>query len=131
MRTCPVIPPTLLGKWTLLVGTIALLNGAQNFIKPSFSRKVYTLAGANVTPLSARCFGTWNITSAIIRIYAAYNLSNPQYVRPALISRPAHCFVLPAPCADAGTVLTLGLRARQSVPARHVVLRHCLRPLFL
>ncbi|GAC96165.1 hypothetical protein PHSY_003745 [Pseudozyma hubeiensis SY62] len=27
-----------------------------------------------VTPLSARLFGVWNITSAIIRIYAAYNI---------------------------------------------------------
>lgn len=69
-----------------------MLNGAQNFLKPSFSRKVYTLAGNNVTPLSARCFGTWNITSAIIRIYAAYHLANPQYV----FTPPP--FALPFPC---------------------------------
>lgn len=79
-----VIPPTLLGKWTLLVGTIALLNGAQNFVKPAFSRKVYTLAGGNATPLTARMFATWNITSAVVRIYAAYNLFNPQVYQLAM-----------------------------------------------
>ncbi|KAG7717709.1 hypothetical protein KL933_002919 [Ogataea haglerorum] len=33
---------------------------------------------SEVTPLSARTFGTWTLLAAIVRIYASYNISNPQ-----------------------------------------------------
>lgn len=31
-------------------------------------------AADQVTPLSARCFGTWTLITSIVRLYAAYNL---------------------------------------------------------
>lgn len=33
-----------------------------------------------VTPLQARTFGVWTLTSAVIRFYAAYNINNKAYV---------------------------------------------------
>ncbi|CBQ72010.1 related to ERG28-involved in synthesis of ergosterol [Sporisorium reilianum SRZ2] len=68
------IPDGVLPRWLLVVAAMAHLNGANNFIKPSFSAKVYSTAGTQITPLSARLFGVWNFTSAIIRGYAAYNI---------------------------------------------------------
>lgn len=31
-----------------------------------------------MTPLSGRTFGTWTLLSSVIRLYAAYHISNPQ-----------------------------------------------------
>lgn len=31
-------------------------------------------AADQVTPLAARCFGTWTLITSIVRLYAAYNL---------------------------------------------------------
>ncbi|SPO23298.1 related to ERG28 - involved in synthesis of ergosterol [Ustilago trichophora] len=50
------------------------LNGATNFFNHKASAKVYSSAGLQITPLSARLFGIWNFTSAIIRAYTAYNI---------------------------------------------------------
>ncbi|PWZ00473.1 Erg28-like protein [Testicularia cyperi] len=70
------VPAELLSKWLLLVSSMAIFNCVQNYIDFNFSRKVYTKGGASVTPLSARTFGVWNFTSAIIRGYGAYNIHN-------------------------------------------------------
>lgn len=72
------MPAGLLPKWLLIVGAVATLNGLQNIAKPSFSTKVYSSSTgqAQVTPLSARLFAIWNLTSAMIRIYAAYNIQD-------------------------------------------------------
>ncbi|CDS01957.1 hypothetical protein [Sporisorium scitamineum] len=39
------VPEGLLPRWLLVVAAMAHLNGANNFIKPSFSAKVYSTAG--------------------------------------------------------------------------------------
>lgn len=39
---------------------------------------------ATVTPLQARTFGAWTLTSAIVRAYAAYNISNKPFVFPIM-----------------------------------------------
>lgn len=39
------------------------------------TRRVYSGPRASVTPLSARTFGTWTFISAVVRIYAAYNIN--------------------------------------------------------
>ncbi|KAJ1560060.1 ergosterol biosynthesis protein [Cladochytrium tenue] len=38
--------------------------------------RIYALQPEQVTDLASRMMGTWTLTSAIIRCYAAYNLSN-------------------------------------------------------
>ncbi|KAN0062700.1 ergosterol biosynthesis protein [Thecaphora frezii] len=76
MESASWIPEELLSKWLLLVSTLAILNCTQNYIDHNFSRKVYTKGGAQVTPLSARTFGVWNLASAMIRLYAAYDIHN-------------------------------------------------------
>lgn len=60
-----------------MVGIIAAMNGIQNVFKPAFSRKVYasTEGIRQATPLAARLFGIWNLTSAMLRVYAAYHMS--------------------------------------------------------
>lgn len=76
------IPQERLPQWLLLVGGIASLNALQNIFSPKFSTKVYSsptgiAQGASlltVTPLSARMFAVWNLTSAMVRIYAAYHI---------------------------------------------------------
>ncbi|KOS15470.1 erg28 protein [Malassezia pachydermatis] len=70
------LPPALLPKWLLLVGAVAALNGAQNFMNPVFSRKVYASKTGHkeATALAARLFAIWNWTSAIVRLYTAYNM---------------------------------------------------------
>ncbi|KAJ1028551.1 hypothetical protein NDA16_001717 [Ustilago loliicola] len=68
------IPEGLIPRWLLLVAVVAQINGATNFFNPKASAKVYSTAGAQITPLSSRLFGIWNSTSAIIRGYAAYNI---------------------------------------------------------
>ncbi|PWN36780.1 Erg28-like protein [Meira miltonrushii] len=70
------LPETILGKWLLLVGTIATFSGLQSIADTAVNRKVYTKAGASITPLSARLFGVWNILSAVIRVKCAYDLKN-------------------------------------------------------
>lgn len=76
------VPEGLLPRWLLLVGAVAALNGVQNIMKPAFSTKVYSSnAGrAQATPLSARLFAIWNLTSAMVRLYAAYNIHERGYV---------------------------------------------------
>ncbi|CCU99831.1 unnamed protein product [Malassezia sympodialis ATCC 42132] len=70
------IPATPLAQWLLLVGAIATLNGLQNLVNPAFSRRVYaSKAGEKeASSLAARLFGIWNLTSAMVRLYAAYHM---------------------------------------------------------
>lgn len=85
----------LLPKWLLLVRILhffpgvlsqpqvsltAALNSLQSYTNLTLTRRVYcspsSAAQNQVTPLSARTFGTWTFTSAVVRFYAAYNISN-------------------------------------------------------
>lgn len=82
LSLCPLhdmdwLPAHVLPKWLLLVGVIAALNGVQNTLRPVFSHKVYASREGvrQATPLAARLFGLWNVTSAMVRVYAAYHMS--------------------------------------------------------
>ncbi|KIS70624.1 uncharacterized protein UMAG_01789 [Mycosarcoma maydis] len=70
------IPDGLLPRWLLVVAATAAINGASNIVNPRASAKVYSSPNAQITPLSARLFGIWNFTSAVIRFYAAYNIND-------------------------------------------------------
>lgn len=65
----------LLPKWQLFVATLAVFNSVQNFTTLSLTRRLYNVAPETVTPLQARTFGVWTLTSAIVRLYAAYHLT--------------------------------------------------------
>ena len=51
-----------------------------------------------VTPLQARTFAVWTLTSAAIRFYAAYNITTKPYV-PSIPSHPIPSFPLAARCS--------------------------------
>ncbi|PLW20690.1 hypothetical protein PCANC_06379 [Puccinia coronata f. sp. avenae] len=69
--------PGWLPKWMMLVAAISILNGLQNYISLAGARKVYNRRSDRVTPLQSRTFGTWTITAGLVRLYTAYNISNP------------------------------------------------------
>ncbi|KAI0026619.1 hypothetical protein K488DRAFT_65689, partial [Vararia minispora EC-137] len=77
------LPDGLLPKWQLVVAIAALFNTAQNFATISLTRRArqsddalcfnsYTFA--LVTELQGRTFAAWTLTSAVVRLYAAYHI---------------------------------------------------------
>ena len=83
-----LLPPHqgLLPPWLLLISTVSLLNSVQNYATLSLTQRVYAAQPAQTTPLSARTFGTWTALSSVIRLYAAYHVTNPQVYQLALCS---------------------------------------------
>jgi len=87
--------PGLLPKWMLIVrrydcfsrrntlltpqqlATISIGNSFQSYSTLTFTKRVYSAQPQQVTPLSARTFGTWTFVSAIVRLYAAYHINEP------------------------------------------------------
>lgn len=66
------------------VSLTSLGNTIQAYMTTKNTREVYVQSGSETTALSSRLFGTWTIVSAIIRLYAAYNISNPQLYQLAI-----------------------------------------------
>ncbi|KAJ7727284.1 hypothetical protein DFH07DRAFT_851864 [Mycena maculata] len=65
-----------LPTWQLVVAVMAVFNSAQNFATLSLTRRIYNnIPSATVTPLQARTFAAWTLTSAVVRAYAAYHLN--------------------------------------------------------
>ncbi|KZT73153.1 Erg28-like protein [Daedalea quercina L-15889] len=73
-----------LPTWQLIVAIMAVFNTAQNFATIKLTRRLYNTAP--VTPLQARTFAIWTLTSAAIRLYAAYNINVKQVYDLALFS---------------------------------------------
>ncbi|KAA8650663.1 hypothetical protein EYZ11_003448 [Aspergillus tanneri] len=77
------IPPFdgYLPKWLLLVSVVSAVNSLQAYKSDAYSAQLYnarTSSGQSHTnPLSSRTFGTWTFVSAVVRMYAAYNITNP------------------------------------------------------
>lgn len=66
----------LLPKWQLLVAVMAVFNTAQNFATLKLTRRIYDRVPEHlVTPLQARTFAIWTLTSAVVRFYAAYHIN--------------------------------------------------------
>lgn len=61
---------------------MSIANSIQAYTSLAGSQQVYcgssTTKTSPVTGLSARTFGTWTALSSVIRLYAAYHISNPQ-----------------------------------------------------
>ena len=57
------------------VSIISAANSVQAYITTRFTSRVYSPSAVN--PLSSRTFGTWTFVSSVIRMYAAYNISDP------------------------------------------------------
>nr|GAT60811.1 Erg28-like protein [Mycena chlorophos] len=56
---------------------MAVFNSLQNFATLKLTRRIYNnIPAASVTPLQARTFAVWTLTSAVVRGYAAYHLNN-------------------------------------------------------
>lgn len=90
------------------MSTISLGNCIQSYSTLQFTRQVYSGSSPSsssasysynnsnsnsnksstptpqVTALQSRTFGTWTLLSAIIRLYAAYNINNPVVYQLAL-----------------------------------------------
>lgn len=54
------------------LASISIGNSIQAYSTVAYTKRVYSGAPNEVTPLSARTFGTWTFVSAVVRIYAAY-----------------------------------------------------------
>ena len=61
-----------------------MLNSVQAYITTIYARRVYLAKPAETTALSARIFGSWSLLSSIVRLYAVYDISNPQLYQLAL-----------------------------------------------
>ncbi|CZT06452.1 probable ERG28 Protein involved in synthesis of ergosterol [Rhynchosporium agropyri] len=97
----------ILPKWMLFLSVVALGNTIQSYLTLSYTARLYagpklptpilssnsksspkTKAPSNspATPLQSRTFGTWTLIQSLVRIYAAYNISNPQFYQLAYLT---------------------------------------------
>ncbi|EME44215.1 hypothetical protein DOTSEDRAFT_172319 [Dothistroma septosporum NZE10] len=83
----------LLPQWLLFLAVVSIGNSVQCYISLTGSRAVYsgssqttqstgagdkkTVSTSPVNELSARTFGTWTALSSIVRLYTAYNITDP------------------------------------------------------
>ena len=75
---------------------MAIGNSIQSYLTTAYTTQVYASAPSassaarhsdvQSTPLQSRTFGTWTSLAAIVRIYAAYNITNPILYKLALWS---------------------------------------------
>jgi Erg28 like protein len=54
---------------------LAIGSTVQSYRSPAITRRIYT---SQVTPLSARTFGTWTLGSGVLWAVAAYRIDNPE-----------------------------------------------------
>ncbi|RKO89626.1 Erg28 like protein-domain-containing protein [Blyttiomyces helicus] len=72
------LPSGALPKYLLFIGALAFYNGVQCYVpKMRVTSRIYARQPAEATALMARMMGLWTMTSAMIRVYAALNISNP------------------------------------------------------
>jgi len=83
--SCAFLTPQLHNLVNVLhkISVISAGNSFQCYFDLNFPRRVYSgtasssISTSPVTALSARTFGTWTFLSSVIRLYAAYNISDP------------------------------------------------------
>merc|ERR1712007_59470 len=83
-----IIPatPGYLPKWILFISVVAIFNSLQTYTNISLTKKVYANKPEEVSSLSARTFGTWTLVSAIIRAYAAFNMTDVHVYNLCIVS---------------------------------------------
>lgn len=63
------------------VSVVSAANSLQAYRSEIYAAQLYnaktTDGRSAVNPLSARTFGTWTFLSAVVRMYAAYNITTP------------------------------------------------------
>lgn len=81
------MPSGYLPKWLLFISVVAVFNSVQTYISGlELTRKVYEKNPQEVTPLSARTFGTWTLISSFIRLYGALYLNENHVFQLTFIS---------------------------------------------
>ncbi|KAI4277236.1 MAG: hypothetical protein LQ337_001950 [Flavoplaca oasis] len=70
--------------WLLLLSVVSIGNSVQSYLTTSYTRRVYSAPETTVTPLHARTFGTYTALASIIRLYAAYNITDPMLYQLAI-----------------------------------------------
>ncbi|EPS36939.1 hypothetical protein H072_9538 [Dactylellina haptotyla CBS 200.50] len=70
------LSPGLLPKFLLFVSVVSVANSMQCYATLKFTKRVYSGKPFEVNGLSSRTFGTWTLLAALVRFYAAYNISN-------------------------------------------------------
>ncbi|KAF6013879.1 hypothetical protein HII13_001128 [Brettanomyces bruxellensis] len=68
--------PGILPKWLFFISVVSVFNSVQTYVNLALTKQVYANKPEEVTPLSARTFGTWTLISAIIRYFAAYHIND-------------------------------------------------------
>ena len=71
---------------TSQTSAFAVFNSIQAYSSLHLTRRMYSGPNSSVTPLSARTFGTWTILAAIIRVFAAYHISDPAWYQLCLLT---------------------------------------------
>ncbi|KAL8769742.1 MAG: hypothetical protein Q9209_004358 [Squamulea sp. 1 TL-2023] len=70
--------------WLLLLSVVSIGNSVQSYLTTSYTRRIYSAPETTVTPLHARTFGTYTAIVSIIRLYAAYNITDPMLYQLAI-----------------------------------------------
>ncbi|KAG8807891.1 ergosterol biosynthesis protein [Serendipita sp. 400] len=61
--------------WLLLTSSAGVYMAISNVLHPLHNRIIYTGKPEEVTPLSGRTCGIWTLTSAVVRLFCAYHIS--------------------------------------------------------
>ncbi|KAF1843446.1 ergosterol biosynthesis protein-like protein [Cucurbitaria berberidis CBS 394.84] len=88
------LPPAegLLPKWLLMISLLSVGNSVQAYTTLHFTSRVYNPSAIDpppqtpkhVTGLSSRTFGTWTFLTSLVRLYAAYNITNGAFYQLAM-----------------------------------------------
>ena len=85
--------PSILRSSTRLtapqISLVSIGNTIQAHATTGNTAQVHANSSTQINPLASRIFGTWTFLSAVIRIYAAYNISSPQMYQIAIFAYSA------------------------------------------
>ncbi|PVF92741.1 Erg28-like protein [Serendipita vermifera] len=62
--------------WLILTSSAGIYMAIGNLLHPLHNKIIYTAKPHEVTPLAGRTCGAWTLTSAMIRLFCAYHISD-------------------------------------------------------